>query len=299
MSARKRTLLRVIVWAGALLLALIAVETAYAQEPTPDTVVPNDLNEVAARLMPLLVGASLIERTIEFLFNWVERAIVDTSHRLNTVATKLTGVMSSDLREIWQKVSVLTDSLLKRELSGTAPEVGDPDSPNPEDWPLAKLQEQIEQAQKTLKSAEKLVDAALSSPDYVSRKKMAASILSMVFGVLLAIVANLRLFEPLGVEVADSIKGAFDVIDMILAGILMGLGTDWVHQVIGLIIKGKGLLGRAAGGDGTVDPAALQRYTDAVIRAELDARFQQIKNEAQTKIDELARGGDTGNTSPG
>lgn len=290
--ARKRTTRRLIVLIGGTLLALIAAGTAYAQEPgAADAVVPNDLNEVAARLMPLLVGAALIERTIEFVFNWVERAIVDASHRLNAWAVQLTGVVSTDLRDTWQKISVLTDSLLKREMAGTAPEVGDETSPNPEDWPLAKLEQQLEQTQKTLKAAEQLVATALKSPEYVARKTMAASALSIVFGILLAIVVNLRLFAPLGVEVASSIEGAFDVIDLILAGILMGLGTDWVHQVIGLIVKGKGLLGRAAGGEGTVDTAALQNYADAMIRAELDARFRQVKEEAEARISDLARGG--------
>jgi hypothetical protein len=70
----------------------------------------------------------------------------------------------------------------------------------------------------------------LKSPEYVARKKMAAAVLSVVFGVLLALGANLRLFEPIGVNVADSFQDAFKVIDLVLAGILMGLGTDWVHQ---------------------------------------------------------------------
>lgn len=289
MSTRKRTILRITVLAGALLLALIAVGTAYAQDPgVTDEVIPNDLNEVAARLMPLLVGAALIERTIEFLFDWVERAIMDAGHRLNNWMSQLTGVISTDFRQTWQKISLLTDTLLKQEVAGRAPEVGDPDSNNPEDWPLAKLEQQIEQTQKTLKAAEKLVDTVLRSPDYVSRKKSAAAILSLVFGILLALVVNVRLFDPLGVEVSNSIEGTFSAIDLVLAGILMGLGTEWVHQIIGVIIKGKGLLGRAAGGEGSVDTTSLQTYADAIIRAEIDARFRQAQIEAQARIDALS-----------
>ncbi len=277
---------------GGLLLTLIAAGTACAQDPgSAGDIVPNDLNEVSARLMPLLVGAALIERTLEFLFSWVERAVIDASHRLNTWATQLTGIVSTDFRQTWRKIHFLTDTLLKREMAGTAPEIGDETSPNPEDWPLAVLQQQLEQAQKTLKTAEQLIETALKSPDYVARKKMSAAVLSVVFGVGLAIVTNLRLFEPLGVEAAGSIKGSFGTIDMLLAGVLMGLGTDWVHQVIGLIIKGKGLLGRAAGGEGgSTDMDALQKYADAVIRAELEARFKQVKSETEAKISDLMQG---------
>ena len=291
MPARKRTILRFTILAGALLLALIAVGTAYAQEPgAADAVVPNDLNEVAARLMPLLVGAALIERTIEFLFDWLERAILDAGHRLNSWMSQLTGVVSTDFRQTWNKISLLTDTLVQHEVSGTAPEIGDATSENPEDWPLAKLEQQIEQTQKTLKAAENLVGTALKTPEYVSRKKTAAAVLSITFGILLALVVNLRLFDPLGVEVSNSLEGSFGVIDLILAGILMGLGTEWVHQVIGVLIKGKGLLGRASGGEGTVDTDALRKYADMMIRAELDARFQMVKDDATAKIDDFTNG---------
>ncbi len=271
---------------------LVATGTAYAQDPDSSAVVPNDLNEVAARMMPLLVGAALIERTIEYIFNWTERAILDVGHRLHGIITNLTGLVSVDAKQAWERVQELTNALVKRESLSDDPAAGDETSAFPEEWPLAKLEAQLAQAQKTLTTAENAVQKTLKSPSYVARKVSAASTLAIVLGVLLALFADLRLFEPLGVTVADSAQSTFDTIDLILAGVLMGLGTDWVHQVIGLVIKGKGLLGRAAGGEGgsTVDLAALQQYTDAIVKAQVDAQVKILQDQAEARLDEITGG---------
>jgi hypothetical protein len=250
MSAGKRRVFRITVIVAWLVWALFVVGSALAQDggsvagQPPDTV-----NEVAARLMPLLVGAALIERTIEFLFNWVERAILDTGHTLHNLAGRVTGLVQMDLRPAGQQVNSLTSALAKRDASGTAPDAGNADSPNPADWPLAKLQAQLEQSQKTLEQFNTMIETALKSPEYVARKKIMASVISIVMGTLLAFAASLHLFEALDVSVASWFQDSFSILDKVMAGVLMGLGTDWVHQVIGVIIQGKGLLGRAGGGD--------------------------------------------------
>jgi len=292
MAARTRRILRITIVLAWLLWALWVVGTALAQDgttPSGQPAAPDDVDSVAARLMPLLVGATLIERMLEFLFNWVERALLDASHALHTVAIRATGLVQMDLRGAWLQVSKLTDAISKRSTMEMAPEAGNINSPDPTDWPLSSLQKRLEQTQKSLAQAETLIETALKSPQYVARKKTSAAVLSVLFGIFLATLTNMRLFEPIGVDVADRFKESFDWIDLVLAGILMGLGTDWVHQVIGLLIKGKGFLGRAAGGEDTaalamVDSENIQRMAELAIQQELEAQFKRLREQAEQTV---------------
>ena len=72
---------------------------------------------------------------------------------------------------------------------------------------------------------------------------------------------------------------------MVLAGVLMGLGTDWVHQVIGVIIKGKGLLGRAAGGEDSsstqLSDESIKALVDQTIQIELEKHFKNLRAQAE------------------
>lgn len=284
--------------AGFVWVLLLAGSPAYAQDPnTADLQNTDDLSGVIARLMPLLVGAALIERTIEYLFNWAEQALLDVSHWLHGFFTRVTGLLAVDAREAWQRVNELTNALVRREQLTDDPSAGDELSNHPVEWPLAKLEAQLIQARKTLAAAEKAIQQALDSPGYVSKKKTAAANLSVIFGVLLALMVGLRLFEPLGVSVAESFQDTFKYIDMVLAGILMGLGTDWVHQFISLIVKGKGFLGRAAGGnvEAIPDPAVIRQYADAYVKAEIDARMEALQEEAEAMINDMMSSDGDGN----
>ncbi len=295
MAARTRRILRITIVLAWLLWALWVVGTALAQDGTTPTGLPagpDDLDTVAARLMPLLVGATLIERVIEFVFNWVERALLDASHTLHALSMRLTGLVQVDLRGAWKQVSELTDAVAKRAAMQKAPDAGNINSPNPLDWPLASLQQRLEQTQKTLAQTEAVIETALKSPQYVTRKKTIAAVLSITFGIFLAVLTNMRLFEPIGVDVADSFKESFDWVDLVLAGILMGLGTDWVHQVIGLLIKGKGLLGRAAGGEDAatlamVDTDSIKRMAELAVQQELEAQFIRLRQQAEQTVTAL------------
>jgi hypothetical protein len=296
MSAGTRRAFRITVVLAWLVWALFMVRSVLAQDGSSSStqpLQPNSVDEVAARLMPLLVGATLIERAIEFLFNWLERAILDASHSLHNLATSLTGLVQMDLRPAWQQANQLASALVKRAAAGTSPESGDANSANPDDWPLAKLQAQIIQSEKTLAQAEKLIETALKSPEYVARKKVGASVISIVMGILLAFATSLSLFEPLGIEVADWFEGAFDILDVIMAGVLMGLGTDWVHQVIGLLVKGKGLLGRASGGEDStgalLSDEDIKQMVDQVLQSELQAQLKNLLAQAQDTATDLVQ----------
>jgi hypothetical protein len=287
MSIRLVNLLRataiLVIW---IFLALVVVRPVAAQTDatTPqvgtETTQPQDINDVATRLAPLLVGAALIERTLEFLFNWAERALMDASHALNKISARLTGLVQVDLRQAWTNMDQMTGALLARKSAEGGAGANDPTSANPADWPLATLEQRLDDAQKQLALAQQTLEKAIESPIYVARKKIIASVLSIVLGIVLAVACNLRLFEPLGVSVASWFEGPFDVLDKILAGILMGLGTDWVHQVIGLLIQGKGFLGRAGGSGGEqYDLQAVQDLAAQAVQEQLGTQTSQLRDE--------------------
>jgi len=291
MTAGKRRVFRLLIVLAWLLWALWTVGTVLAQDGgTPaEQTAPDNVDSVVARLMPLLVGAALIERMIEFVFNWVERALLDASHTLHNVAIRATGLVQMDLRGVWVQVSRLTSAIDKRSTAEIAPEAGNLNSPNPEDWPLVSLQKRLEQTQKSLAQAESLIRTALKSPEYVARKKVIASVLSIVMGLFLAFLTAMRLFEPIGVNVSTRYKESFDFVDVALAGILMGLGTDWVHQVISLLVKGKGLLGRAAGGEdvATLSLASdeeIKRMAELAVQREMEAQFKRLRDQAEQAV---------------
>jgi hypothetical protein len=249
-------------------------------------VAPENLDDIAVKLTPLVVGAAIIERTLELLFTWVERAVLDVYSGLHKIASRVTGLVQVDMRHAWDQVQDLTSAMTAK-AAGQGGVNEDPNSPNPVDWPLAVLEARMIDAKLSLGQAESNVKAAMDSPLYTSRKKILAGFFSLLMGVLLAAFANLRLFQPIGVRPSDNIKGVFDGLDLVMAGILMGLGTDWVHQIIGLLIQGKGLLGRAAGGN--VDAEQIRSLAAMTVQQELQAQIRQLKVEAVDEAKDLAK----------
>lgn len=303
MSARGLRMLRVAVLTGWLVLALIAVVPVLAQDggttsqagAASETSQPADLNDVAARLAPLLVGAALIERLLEFLFSWSERAALDATATARGLATRITGMVHVDIRQGWDELSRLTNAMVQRKTSGAGGGAGDPTSEDPADWPLADLEARLAEVQATVAATEARLQQILASDLYKQRKKMMAAVLSIVLGVALAIAANLRLFQALDVTVSNWFAETFDVLDLILAGVLMGLGTDWVHQIINILTKGQGFLGRAGGGGSQLDPEEVRALAAEALQAELDAQWKRLREQAEQEIGEI-----TGrDTSPG
>lgn len=281
LAVKRFRVLMLAVWVVA---ALLVVGTVLAQDggqiPAQETAdagntAPQDLDDIAVKLTPLLVGAALIERTLEFLFNWVERAILDASHTLHVILARVAGLVQIDVHNAWSNVMQLSSALGKRQAHPDLA-LNDPDSPNPEDWPLALLEERLAEARDLFETAQKTIETALSSPLYVARKKVAAMVLSTVFGVTLALIGSLRLFAPLGVNVAGWIEDPFRIFDIVLAGVLMGLGTDWVHQVIGLLVNGKGLLGRAATGS-QVDTEQVAALASAAVQENIGRQLDDLR----------------------
>ncbi|MBN1966826.1 MAG: hypothetical protein JW910_19390, partial [Anaerolineae bacterium] len=218
----------------------------------------------------------------------IERAVMDLASRFNDLALRLTRLVQVDLHGAWEQMGEMTSAILKRELAGVPAEAGNPHSNDPEDWPLAVLEQKLAETKAALDKAQTTLKESMKSPTYVARKKMAAGWLSMIFGVTLALIGSLRLFEPLGVDVTGWFKEPFNVIDMVLSGILMGLGTDWVHQVIGVIIQGKGFLGRAGGGT-EIDVNVLRAQTEAAVEEIFRQQVDRFRDEAEERLRDITR----------
>ena len=301
MSARTRRWLRVTIIAGWLVLALITVMPVLAQDGSGGTTGlttaegsgPDSLDSVAARLAPLLVGAALIERVLEFLFSWAQRTALDATSTLHGLASRLSGGISMDLRHAYEKLDALSDMLVElkseglptQKPEGGAAAVAAETRPltSTEEWAFADLAAQAKQLEETLSQAEANLKKLLNSPVYKARKKMLAAVLSIVFGILLAFAADLRLFDPLGIAVTNWFEEPFKVVDLILAGVLMGLGTDWVHQMISVLTKGQSLLGARADAAGQIDEARLQALTEQAVQRQTDVMMQQVRDMAQTE----------------
>ncbi|MEW6579702.1 MAG: hypothetical protein AB1435_10970 [Chloroflexota bacterium] len=302
MPARTRRAFRIAILAGWLIVALLMVAPALAQggESTPPAEgaatagTPEDLSEAAARLVPLLVGAALIERALEFIFAWSQRAALDATSSMRGIATRITGLVRVDFRQAYEQLDELSDALLRRQKAGVPAEVGDPSSQDPADWPLHHLEEQLTAVETLLTSTEAKLKQILDSPLYKERKKMVAGVLSIVMGVLLAFATGLRLFEPLDVRVTGWFEGTFKIIDIVLAGILMGLGTDWVHQVISVLTKGQRALGRA-GESVKFDPDEVKNLAAEAIQEEFDKQWRALREQMQAEIAAAVRS----DTSPG
>ncbi|WP_162909486.1 M23 family metallopeptidase [Aggregatilinea lenta] len=279
MPTTRRTLtLRIAILAFWVVLLLLAVGPVFAQDGSTAEVAPDGLDELAARLAPLLVGAALIERGLEFIFNWVERAVLDCSHYLHAFAARVTGLVTVDLRQAWGEWNDLTSALINENRTAEAAMSGDPDSDDPSEWPLGTLEARLIEAREQLEAGQTALEKAMDSPIYISRKRVAAGWLSMSFGVALAATTGLRLFAPLGIDVPGWFESPFDIVDLVLAGLLMGLGTEWVHQVIGLLIQGKGLLGRAGTGS-NLDTEQVRNLAALTVEDEFNARLDQMLPE--------------------
>jgi hypothetical protein len=278
-------------WAIAALLMVVPVlaqggeSTPTAGGTTPGT--PEDLSEAAARLVPLLVGAALIERTLEFLFAWSERAALDATSSMRGIATRISGLVRVDFHQAYERFDELSEALLRRRQAAVPAEAGDPTAADPAEWPLQHLEEQLSAIETLLTDTETRLKQIMDSPLYKERKKMVAGVLSMILGVLLAFTASLRLFEPLDVQVSGWFAGTFEIIDTVLAGILMGLGTDWVHQVISLLTKGQRALGRA--GEGVrLDVDSVQNLAAEAIQQEFDRRWKELREQMEAQIAGIA-----------
>lgn len=216
-------------------------------QAAPDA--PGDLAEVATKLVPLLVGAALIERLLEFVFNLAESYLLRAGGVLRWLMEWINGTALVDAREIYRQYDKLREALLAYQTGLRDEETApiDPDSDDPDDWPLAMVQAEFERYAAKVARLDAWLKTTVKTADYVNRRKNIAAVLGIVLGIFLAWSAGVRLLQPLDFALKGVGGNLFDIFDLLLAGVLMGLGTDYVHQVIAVLTKGQRYLSAAAG----------------------------------------------------
>ena len=281
-----------------LLLAVVGPVLAQDGGLTPDTS-PQNLNEVATKLTPLLVGAALIERLLEFLFNLAESYLLKAGGILRGIMRWINGTALVDAREVYEEYDKLRKALLDRKILADRAMPTNAQSANPEEWPLEKLEAELRTYENKVKQLDEWLHATVKSKAYVSRRKNVAATLGIVLGVILAATSDVRLFQPLNVHVNGLGQDIFDALDMLMAGVLMGLGTDYVHQVINVVAKGQRYLGAATGqqplATTTLDWESIREQMDAQLRqstASLEQRLQEFERTLERRGIDLSRGND-------
>jgi hypothetical protein len=297
-TGKRITLRRVILFAW-IVLVLMVVAPVLAQDgdgegtplgedgqqferTTPVEDRPDDLTEVAVELMPLLLGAALIERVLEYIFTLSETALLRARRVMRWFFEWVNGTIMVDAREIYAHYAKLRQTLLKYHtelIDETTPK--NPASTNPDDWPFEQVMEQFELYSAKIAQLEEWLDTTTSSQAYINRRKNVASIMGVVMGLFLSVVAELRIFEPLGFGFAGMPGEVFDVVDWIGAGVLMGLGTDYVHQVVSVLTKGQRFLGAATG-----RPAPRTVQVDlSAIRRDFDTQFETASQALEQRFE--------------
>ncbi len=284
LTQRQRLTLRGLLMLVWLVLALVIVAPALAQDggaTASGDGDPTDIQEVAAQLAPLLVGAALIERLIEALFSWSERALLDVSRGFVWFANWLNGTAVSTARDIWHTMEQLNEVKAKL-MKGATIDGTNPDSLNPADWPLDKVEAEIERMDRLAKKVKEELTAVTNSEQYRNHRKSVAMWLSIGFGLVLAFGTQIRLFDPLGITVGGT---PFEIADIAMAGLLMGLGTDYVHQFVNVFAKGQRLLGtRAEQPAVQIDMAAIRTQIAADFKQEMDTRVKEIEEQLGGKV---------------
>lgn len=310
MRVAKQITLRRIVLVAWIVLALLIVAPVLAQDggdtpppaeqdgdttqQTDDQTGPADLTEVAVELAPLLLGAALIERLLEYIFTLAETSLLRAGNLAQRFLRWVNGTLMVDAREIYDQYERVRRALLAHHaglVDETTPK--NPESLDPDEWPFDKVLEQFEYYGTKVAQLEEWLDTTTSSTAYINRRKNVASILGVVIGLVLAALADIRLFSPF--EFGPDADW-FDIVDLIASGVLMGLGTDYVHQIIAVVTKGQRYLSAATGSKMSetvrIDTSGLQADFNqqlAGVNAEIEARFRQLENLIGERMTESNR----------
>lgn len=257
-------------------------DTPQVAPQTPDTD-PSNLTEVAVELAPLLLGAALIERLLEYLFTLAEASLLRTGTVARSFLQWINGTLMVDARGVYAEYERIRKALLAYHaglVNENMPK--NPDSPNPDDWPFEKVLEQFELYGAKVAQLEEWLNTTTRSAAYINRRKTVAMVGGIIMGLALASVADIRLFQP--IEFGSN-GNWFDIIDLLAAGVLMGLGTDYVHQIVSVVTKGQRYLGAVSGRQPSetvkIDIGGFKADVDTQLHdatAGLDQRFAALED---------------------
>ncbi len=252
---------------------------------------PEDLDNIIVALAPLVFSALVIKLTLDFLFIWAENAVANPvagSVLSSALASRLTGLPRVDMGQAPQERQRLYKALLERR---THPGVVEPDSVDPTKWPLEKLEIRLAELQEYFFQIEDLIEEVMISRAYISRKALFRSILGLVIGVEMALVFNVHLFESIGFKQPTWFSEPFKIIDLILAGLMMGLGADLVLQLIGVSPKEKPVPEPRPKRQ-SVDPEVIKELVSQAVQEELEMQIKRLREEVSNEMNGLTPPGE-------
>ncbi|MBL8103060.1 MAG: hypothetical protein JNM02_11050 [Anaerolineales bacterium] len=183
-------------------LSLLYTGVVYAQGAEPP-VDPAQTGEIAAKLAGLLAAATLIERIIEMVWDFVENSFL--------TASKAVGNVTDYVSWAQKQVQTARANLISAE--------------NPPADEKSRLETELIKAEDRLSEYHK-------SPVYVTFKKKLSVPFAIILGLIIAWQADLQMFALLGILPAGSF---LKPIDIIITGLVIGTGSAPVHSLIGIL----------------------------------------------------------------
>jgi hypothetical protein len=282
-------------------LSLVITSTALADNGDGgNNVTPG---EVAMLLAPVVAAALTVERILEMIFGFIESAVLSASRFLGLGgeyvkwAQGAAAEYQSSLKLLHADLKEAEDIVRQkmRELS-EAKKHGSGD--------VAKLQKELDEAKEgaqarqtafdkaddALQDAEQRLRNFVKSPFWISRKKALSVLIGIGLGLAVAIVGQIRMFNMLGVDLAEgidvpSLKGLLRWSDILITGFVIGTGSKFVHQLIGILQetkdtitdagnlwKGTAALRLSTGGAGAAAPPAAPSAERAVVAVDEHGR---------------------------
>jgi hypothetical protein len=194
-----KRLIRITVWA--LLLSLVWVGVACAQEGEAGSSAGTTEASIAVLLAPLLAAATAIERAIEGIFSLIEGAVLSLSG--------FSGLGGEYVAWAKEQIKRYREQLLKLKVDPV----------------------QIRAVEKLLQDAEQRLKDWLKSEPYVSLKRSSSLVLGILFGLLVTLTTKLKMFQLLNITMVP------ENMDIIVTGLVIGTGSAPVHSLIGILQK--------------------------------------------------------------
>jgi hypothetical protein len=193
-------------------LTLLCTGVAYAQGGTTD---PAASGEIAGKLAALVAAATLVERIVEMIWDFFESNVLTVKSLVANTGDYVT----------WAKNQVHSARTKLLE---------------------AKDTDDHSALEDALHDAEKRLSDYLKSDAYISYKKKLSVPFTIILGLVVAFLAQLRMFVMLGM-IDPGANGFLFYADIIVTGLVIGTGSAPVHSLIGIIQKTKDAVDAARG----------------------------------------------------
>jgi hypothetical protein len=253
------TVMKRLLLMAALVTVLSLVTTSAALADNGDGENNVTTGEVAMLLAPVVAAALAVERILEMIFGFIESAVLSAGRFLGLggeyvqwaqgAAAEYRSSLESlhaDLKQagdtVRQKMTDLSDAKERgesddvvRRLQGELNEAKEG---------AQARQTAFDKADDALQDVEQRLKNFVKSPFWISRKKALSVLIGIGLGLAVAIVGQIRMFNMLGVDLAEgitvpSLEGLLRWSDILITGFVIGTGSKFVHQLIGILQETK------------------------------------------------------------